>query len=196
MNNPAASPIRKSVKGGAVMDVDFTGRQVTVSAGLRQYTHQRLRKLGRLLPGNPKLHVILTAEKRGRTAEITATFPDQTLVSVMEAGDNRSAIKGALDKLERQAVRRLERRRTRKRRPKPTSNITLNVFQSSRVLQEELVTVESERLPVKPMTLEEAIESLGAVKSGLVVFRNSESERVNVVYRRPDGKLGLVEPEP
>ena len=177
------------------MDVDFTGRQVDVTAGLRQFTQQRLRKLGKLLPGNSKLHVILTAEKRSRTAEITASFRDQTLVSVMEAGDNRSAIKGALDKLERQAVRRLDRKRTKKRRPKPTSNITLNVFQSSRVDHEDLVSIESERLPVKPMTLEEAVESLGAAASGLVVFRNAESERVNVVYRRPDGRLGLVEPE-
>jgi putative sigma-54 modulation protein len=196
MNNPAASPIRKTVRGGAVMDVDFTGRQVNVTAGLRQFTHQRLRKLGKLLPGNPKLHIILTAEKRRRTAEITATFPDQTLVSVMEAGDNRSAIKGALDKLERQAVRRLERKRTKKRRPKPTSNIMLNVFQSSRANHEERVAIESERLPVKPMTLEEAIESLVTAKSGLLVFRNSESDRVNVIHRRPDGKLGLIEPEP
>lgn len=178
------------------MDVDFTGRQVNVTAGLREYTHQRLRKLDKLLPGNPKLHIVLAAEKRGRTAEITATFPDQTLVSVMEAADNRGAIKGALDKLERQAVRRLTRKRTIKRRPKPTSNITLNVFQSSRVDHEERIAIESERLPVKPMTLEEAIESLQSVGSGLVVFRNSESERVNVIYRRPDGKLGLVEPEP
>ena len=178
------------------MDVDFTGRQVNVTSGLRQYTQKRLKKLEKLLPGQPKLHVILTAEKRSRTAEITATFPDQTLVSVMKAGDTRSAIKGALDKLERQAVRLLERRRTKKRRPKPTSNITLNVFQSSRVDHEELAPIESERLPVKPMTLEDAIASLGAAKSGLVVFRNTESERVNVVYRRLDGRLGLVEPEP
>lgn len=178
------------------MDVDFTGRQVNVTAGLRQYTHERLRKLGKLLPGSPKLHIVLAAEKHGCTAEITATFPDRTLVSIMEAADNRSAIKGALDKLERQAVRRLERKRTKKRRPKPTSNITLNVFRKTRTDLEERVAIESERLPVKPMTIEEAIESLEAVKSGLVVFRNAESERVNVIYRRPDGKLGLIEPEP
>jgi len=178
------------------MDVDFTGRQVNVTPGLRQYTHEHLRKLERLLPGQPKLHVILTAEKRRRTAEITATFSDQTLVSVMEAADPRGAIKGALDKLERQAVRHFARQRTRKRRPNPTSNILLNVFQSSRVDHEERVVIETERFPVKPMTLEDAIESLGAVESGVVVFRNAKSERVNVVYRRLDGKLGLIEPEP
>ncbi|MEJ2009321.1 MAG: ribosome-associated translation inhibitor RaiA [Acidobacteriota bacterium] len=178
------------------MDVDFTGRQVDVTPGLRQYTHGRLRKLERLLPGDPKLHVILGAEKHRRTAEITATFPDQTLVSVMEAADPRSAIKGALDKLERQVVSRLTRKRTKKRRPKPTSNILLNVFTSNQVDHEERLVIESERLPIKPLTIEEAIESVYAMPSGVVVFRNAESERVNVVYRRPDGKLGLIEPEP
>jgi len=177
------------------MDVDFTGRQVNVTPGLRQYTHEHLRKLERLLPGQPKLHVILMAEKHRCTAEITATFSDQTLISVMEAADHRSAIKGALDKLERQAVRRLARQRTRKRRPNPTSNVVLNVYQSSRTDHEESTAIETERLPVKPMTLEEAIESLDTVGSGVVVFRNAESERVNVVYLRPDGKLGLIEPE-
>lgn len=114
----------------------------------------------------------------------------------MESGDNRSAIKGALDKLERQAVRRLKRRQTKKRRPKPTSNVLMNVYHSSGTDHAEPVAIESERLPVKPMTLEEAVESLEAVKGGLVVFRNTESERINVVYRRPDGKLGLIEPVP
>lgn len=178
------------------MDVDFTGRQVDVTPSLRRYTHERLRKLNRLLPGQPKLHVILTAEKRRRMAEITASFPDQTLVSIMEAMDPRSAIKGALDKLERQAVRRLERVRSRKRRPKPTSSIRLNVFESHKSRHEERLAIETERLPVKPMTVDEAIQTLWKVKSGVVVFRNAESERVNVVYRRLDGKLGLVEPEP
>ncbi len=178
------------------MDVDFTGRQVDVTPGLRRYTHARLRKLDRLLPGNPKLHVILTAEKHRCLAEITTTFPDQTLVSAMEATDHRGAIKGALDKLERQAVRRLERRRTKKRRPKPTTNILLNVLQSSRVDHEERLAVETEKLPLKPMTIEEAIQSLEKARSGVVVFRNAESERVNVVYQRLDGKFGLIEPEP
>jgi len=196
MTSPIAAPVHKAIQGGAVMDVEFTGRQVDVTPGLREYTHERLRKLERLLPGRLKLHVILMAEKSRRIAEITATFRDQTLVSVMEAHDVRSAIKGALDKLERQAVRRLERRRTRKRRPKPTSNVLLNVFAGSPGNHEERIPIETERLPVKPMTLDEAIETLGAAKSGLVVFRNTESERVNVVYRRLDGKLGLVEPVP
>jgi putative sigma-54 modulation protein len=46
------------------------------------------------------------------------------------------------------------------------------------------------------MSVEEAIESLDSTRIGMVVFRNSETERVNVLYRRQDGNLGLIEPEP
>jgi hypothetical protein len=46
------------------------------------------------------------------------------------------------------------------------------------------------------MSVEEAIEALDRSHAGAVVFRNPDSERVNVIYHRPDGHLGLIEPEP
>jgi putative sigma-54 modulation protein len=54
----------------------------------------------------------------------------------------------------------------------------------------------TERIPIKPLTMEEAIESLEADSRELVIFRNVQTERVNIVYRRQDGRLVLVEPEP
>lgn len=177
------------------MDIDFTGRHMDVTPDLRLYTHEHLRKLHRLLPTHPKLHVILTRAKHRRVAEVTVKLHDQTLVGIMETADTRSALKGALDKLERQVVRWSKRRRTQKRRPKPTSTILLNIIGSGRMDHGQLQILESERLPVKPLTLEEAIESVDGIPSGVVVFRNAETERINLVYLRPDGKLGLIEPE-
>lgn len=178
------------------MEVDFTGRRMEVTPKLQEYTHERLSKLKRLLPGRPKLHVILMREKRRHTAEITLTVGSQTMVGTLEAEDARSAIKGALDKVERQAVRWLKRRRTIKRRPSPTSTVLLNVIGGPQSDLGKPKIVESERLPVKPLTVDEAVETLETVASGVVVFRNAQTERVNVVYRRPDGNLGLIEPEP
>lgn len=178
------------------MRIDFTGRQMEITSDLRRYTEERLRKLTRILRDRLELHVILTAEKHRRSAEITLKFRDHTLVGVEETPDARSSINGALDKLERQAVRLLERRRTRKRRPRPTSAILLNILGTERVDHEEHRVLETERIPIKPLTVEEAIEALDLAHSGVVVFRNPETERVNVIYRRQDGNLGLIEPEP
>ncbi len=178
------------------MRIVFTGRQTEITPDLRHYTEERLRKLTRLLGDRYEMHVILTAEKHRRLTEITLKFRDQTLVGMEETADARSSINGALDKLQRQAVRLLERRRTRKRRPRPTSAILVNVLRPDRVDREARRALETERIAIKPMTVDDAIDALDTRRAGVVVFRNPETERVNVIYQRPDGNLGLIEPEP
>jgi len=93
-------------------------------------------------------------------------------------------------------VRLMERRRTAKRRPKPTAAVVLNVLGTGEVEHDEHRIVHSERVPLKPMTVEEAIDSLDRSRAGAVDFLNPDTERVNVIYQRPDGHLGLIEPEP
>jgi len=178
------------------MNIEFTGRQMEVGDDLRQYTRGRLRKITRLLGDAYEMHVILTAEKHRRLAEITLTVRDHTLVGIEESGDSRVSLNGALSKLERQAVRLRERKLTRKRRPKPTTTVVLNVLGTTAIEPEERRTIETERVPIKPMSVGEAIAALDQSKAGAVVFRNPETERVNVIYHRPDGNLGLIEPEP
>jgi putative sigma-54 modulation protein len=178
------------------MNVEFTGRQMEIGKELREYALARLRKITRLLGEAYEVHVILTAEKHRRLAEVTLKFRDHTLVGVEESGDARISLNGALGKLERQAVRLQERRRARKRRPKPTTTVVLNVLGTQALEHEEHRTIEAERVPIKPMSIEEAISALDQSRAGAVVFRNPETERVNVIYHRPDGNLGLIEPEP
>jgi ribosome hibernation promoting factor len=179
------------------MQISFTGRQMEIPPGLRQYTERRLRKLSTLLRdgAGSDVHVILTAEKHRRTAEITLKIRDHTLVGVEETADPRSSINGALTKLKRQTVRFLQRRWSRKRRPKPTSAVTLNVLRSRRVDHEDTQAVDTETVPLRFLTLEEAVHDKELRRRGVIVFRNSESDRVNVLYRRGDGDLTLIEPE-
>ena len=178
------------------MGIEFTGRQMEVGADLRQFTVERLRKLIRLIGDQFDLHVTLTAQKHRRLAELSLKFRNRRLVGIQETTDARQAISGALDKLERQAVRLLGQRVARKRRPKPTSAILLKVVGRERAEKALLSGVETERAVIKPMTVEDAVRTFGMNPSGVVVFRNLASGRVNVVYQRPDGKLGLIEPEP
>lgn len=103
------------------MRIDFTGRQIEITPEVRQYTQRHLGKLTRLLGDRPALHVILTAEKHRRVAELALKVRRRTLIGIEETADTRSAINGALDKLERQAVRLVERRRTRRRRRRQAS---------------------------------------------------------------------------
>ncbi len=178
------------------MRIEYTGRQTEVTQDLREYTEEHLGKLNRVLRDHCSVHVILAAAKHRRIAEITAQWRDRTLVAIEETRDYRSSIKGALDKLERQAVRLPARLRTKKRRAAPTSVVTLNVMMPERVAHEDRKIVATRRIPIEPLTLEEAVDSLEADSSGLAVFRNVMTDRVNIVYRDARGQLILIEPEP
>lgn len=177
------------------MQIEFTGRQIEITPDLRQYTEERLNKVSRLLRDHGSLHLILTAERHLRIAEITLNIRDHSLIGIGETTDPRLSISGAFDKVEKQVLKLLERRRTSKRRPKPASAILLNVLRPESV-DHDHEPLETERIAIKPLSLEEAVESPELVRRGAVVFRNAETERVNVIYRRPDGKLALIEPEP
>lgn len=178
------------------MQIDYTGRQIEITDDLRQYTEKRLHKLARVLQDHLDIHVVLAAEKHRRVAEITLKFRDHTLAAVEETNDPRSSINGALDKIERQALRLLERKRRRKRRPSPATAVLLRALTPAHAAIEDRQELEPERLPIKPMTIEEATALLYSAGNGVIVFRNPETDRVNVIYHRPDGRLGLIEPEP
>ena len=83
------------------MQLDFTGRQMEITPALRKYTEKHMRKLTRVLRDRFDVHVILTAEKHRRIAEITLKFRDHVLVGVQETAEVLSSINGAIDKLER-----------------------------------------------------------------------------------------------
>jgi putative sigma-54 modulation protein len=178
------------------MRLDFTGRQMEITPDLREYTEKHLKKVARVLRDRFDVHAILAAQKHRRIAELTLTWRDHVLVGVEQTADILASINGAIDKLERQAVRLIERKRTRKRRPKQATAVLLNVLGREQADHEDHRVLETERIAIKPMMVEEAIEALDGARSGIVVFRNYETERVNVIYRRDDGNLGLIEPEP
>ncbi|MGH9377374.1 MAG: ribosome hibernation-promoting factor, HPF/YfiA family [Terriglobia bacterium] len=177
------------------MRIEYTGRQIEVTPDLRQYAEERLQKLNRVLHNRSSIHVILEAAKHRRTAEITLKWREHTLVGCEETTDPRSSINGAIDKLEKQAVRLLQRRWTRKRRPGPTSAVTLNVMKMEQGAGEDRAGVAAERIPIKPLSVDEAIATLEADSKDLVAFRNTETDRINIMYWRRDGRLVLVEPE-
>lgn len=176
------------------MEVGYTGRQMDVTEDLRLFTQKHLRKIERLLRGRPQLHVVLSAEKGRRLAEITLTMKTQTLVGLSESHEAHTSIKEAIGKLERQVVRWREKRWTKNHRSKPTTAVVKNVLGAAPLRQKGNGHVLPERRPLELLTVDEAVDSLRSAEDGIVVFRNLETARVNVVYRRPDGKVGLIEP--
>jgi putative sigma-54 modulation protein len=100
------------------MDVEYTGRQTTVTKKLKLQVEAGLERISKIVGSSGNVHVILCTDKYRHTAEITVQTRNQKLVARCEATEMVVALHEGLDKLEKQAIRHKKRYSTIKRHPK------------------------------------------------------------------------------
>ena len=100
------------------MQIEYTGRQVTISKALRGMADEGIERITKILGKTTSAHVVLTAEKYRQMAEVTVKTRLQTILGASESTSLETALKEALDKAENQAIRYKERVRDGKRKPK------------------------------------------------------------------------------
>jgi putative sigma-54 modulation protein len=174
------------------MKIEFTGRQTGIPDELRRLAERKLQKVGRLLPAVTRAHVILAVDKRRQVAEVSVHSRHMDLAAVEVSANPRLSVGGAIDKLVRQAQRQQARRRERKGAATPRRAPLLAAEREGDAAAPRVVR--SRRAAVKPMTLEEAVIEMEDRADGALVFRDAATERVQVLFRRKDGNLGLIEP--
>jgi len=180
-----------------LMRLIVSGRGVTVGPALRARVERKVGKLAGILPKILEARVVLSLEKYRRTAELTLLAKRRTFRSEETADDFSSAIDRAVEVLERQVRRTKERLRGRKSRQslsRVKTHRTLASLSSGDGFREEAVDLLPRRLVSKPMSVDEAVMQFGLGKNQFLVFTNSLSKRVNVLYRKNDGTMGLIEP--
>ena len=183
------------------MNLEIVGRHVEITPAIRDFAFDKLHKLEKLLDGPLEVHLVLLAEKHRQLAEIQVKSRTAVLSGAVETGDLFASISEAVDKIERQALKQKEKITGRRRREGTRASEAAAVLSSDVDLLEEAPAtgptriIPSERYRLKPLSPEDAVLELEGTGEDILVFRDSESYRVNVVYRRRDGHFGLVDPE-
>jgi putative sigma-54 modulation protein len=184
------------------MNLDITGRHIEITPALKEFTEDKLRKLEKLLDGPLEIHVVLGIEKHRHTAEIQVKSRTAILAGTQETGDLYASIGEVIDKLERQALKHKEKMRGHKHRKSLRDPEVMAAMEAGRPVAEGAEVVDAAESPrvhrgqgrkVKPLSVEDALLELETSGEDLLVFRDSTSDRVSVVYRRPDGDFGVVE---
>lgn len=174
------------------MRVIISGRGVVITPAFKARVDEKVQKLSRILPRIREAKVMLSAEKYRRTAEVTLLGKGRPLHSEETAPEMTAAVDLAVDALSRQVRRTKDRLRQKKRRASPR-RAPARVAQEAGVASLEPVVVRRQAAP-KPMSVEEAAMQLGLRPDQFLVFTNATTDAVNVLYRRKDGALGLIEP--
>ncbi len=182
------------------MRLEFTGRHVPISAGARKLVEEKLGKLDRKLNrAGVSAQVVLTLDRNRLTAEVTLhARGEKFLHGVSTARDVERALLDALGKLDQQAAKIKGKWQERKRRgavegPRAVAAAAEQALAPAE--EDEVRVIRARRYAVKPMSVEEAALEVGDAPDAFIVFRNATSETINVLFRRKDGHLGLIEPE-
>lgn len=170
---------------------------VSVSPELRGRIEAKIAKLQRLFPKLIEARVVLATERYRHLAEVTLQAKRATFHVEGEAASFHTAVDQALAALSAQIRRKKERVTAKKARPPRTR---LAARRGTGIAPEPAdetpagAAVTVRRTNAKPMSLEEAVDQLRLQTDGLLVFRNARTGAVNVLRRRADRTVELVEP--
>lgn len=201
------------------MKITFTGKQDKLTQAQERKLAMAFARLSKLLErrGEKGAQVILTEERHLRHAEVRVNFYDHALVGKGSAPDQFTAIMDAVEKVEKQARKLLEKKRELKRSKSPRKEVALAAAESLEAageaaagrkgkkakkaapepeeaveLRPARVVRASSKANGKPMTLEEAMLAMEDGRDYLV-YRDADTDRVQILIRRSDGAVDLVE---
>ncbi len=179
------------------MNVEYFARTYHLDDQIRGFAERKLAKLEKFVSEPVEVKVTLELEKHRHIAELHLAHRFGVLQATVETGDMYDSINLAVDKMEKQARRASKKYKDKRRRADRQNGQAwpLEVIAGESVESGEPRILRSSRLSIKPMSIEEAALRLQTSKNEFVVFRDSGTDRVSVLYRRKDRNYGLISPE-
>ncbi len=181
------------------MNIVITGRHFDVTEAMKAHVNEKIPKLDKFLTKLLEAHVILSIEKIRHTAEITVIGKGLKVTSTETTSDMYASIDRAVASLEEQLKKFHDKARAHNakesRKIKDFALRSISAIRGYFKGEKDTATariVETKSVAEKPMSVLEAIEELDISSSEFIVFRNSENNRINVIYKRKDGDFGLI----
>lgn len=179
------------------MKYNIRGQNIPVTDALREYVEKKLSRLDKYFeaPITSETNVTLSVIRNLHVVEVTIPLPGVMLRAEEKHEDMYASIDLVVDKLERQ-IRKHKTKINRKFRQDrglkalfADNGAAVGIAED----EEEIELVRTKRHTLKPMDVEEAILQMNMVGHNFYVFANVDTKEVNVVYKRNDGKYGLIE---
>lgn len=176
------------------MTFEYTGRHVEVTPAIRSHVEEHFKRLAHIFNGNhAHAHIILAVEKNRQTGEVIVHWRDHMLTAKDTNADMYMALSRAVAKIEKQALK-FKNKIIDRKHSAPKTSVAAAKGDGLQATPPPVRIVAARRYRVKPMTAEEAALELAARADHFLVFRDADTDRVGVLYKRQDGNFGLIEP--
>ena len=168
------------------------GKNIEVTEGLRTAVEDKFGKLSRYFTEDTEIHVTFSIEKELQKIEVTIPMKG----NIVRAEEESEDMYASIDLVEAVLERQLRKYKNKIVDQKQSAMALSQVFLDEETGEEdEIKIVRSKRFAMKPMDIEEACVQMGLLGHDFFVFRNAETDEVNVVYKRKGNTYGLIEPE-
>jgi putative sigma-54 modulation protein len=175
------------------MQLSVTFKNIDPSDHLKSYLQEKLDRLDKLLDNPAEANAALSVQKHRHIAEVNISGDRLTIIGKEETGDMYSAIDMVSDKLEKQIKKGKQKIRSHRNASRAKTMDRLS-GESNYVEEDPTREILVRNIEYKPMDIEEASMQMDLTPDNFLVFTNSKTERVNVIYRRNDGHFGLIQP--
>lgn len=174
------------------MRITISGRNIELTEGLKQAVEEKLSKLEKFFKPDTEVNVTLSVEKDRQKIEVTIPVKGSIIRSEQVSNDMYVSIDLVEEVIERQMKKYKNKIIDAKQAGSP---FTDDYLEKEYDEESDIKIVRTKRFGIKPMDPEEACVQMELLGHNFYVFNNSETDEVNVVYKRKGGTYGLIEPE-
>ena len=176
------------------MEIIIHGDKISVTGAMKDYIEEKLGRLDKYLENSDdvRANVIVKVKGHLQTMEITIPLKSFILRSEETQEDFYAAVDKTIDKLERQI--RKNKTKLMSRNSKPSYDFNFSMIEVEEEKEENKI-VKRKTIEVKPMDEEEAILQMELLGHQFYMYKDADTNKPAVVYKRKDGNYGVIESE-
>jgi putative sigma-54 modulation protein len=178
------------------MQIDVTFKQMPHSDALAAYAQDKLGRIFKTLPDPVTAQVMLQVEKYRHIAKVTVNSNHLVIKGKEETNDMYSSLDLVADKLERQ-VKKYHGKIISRHGKRPAAReykALVSVISESSVADEKPQVLQAKEITLRPMSVDEAVMQMELLNKTFLLFNNAAGHKLNLIFFRDDGHLGLIEP--
>lgn len=170
----------------------ISGKNIEVTEGLKTAVYEKIGKLERYFTPDTEIHVTMSVEKERQKIEVTIPMKG----SMVRAEQTSTDMYVSIDLVEEIIERQLRKYKNKLIEQKQaTINLNQEFIDDSFDEEDSIKIIRTKKFAIKPMDPEEACVQMELLGHNFFVYRNAETDEVNVVYKRKGNTYGLIEPE-
>jgi putative sigma-54 modulation protein len=170
----------------------ISGKNIDVTEGLKSAVYEKIGKLERYFTPDTEIHVTMSVEKERQRIEVTIPMKGTIIRAEQVSNDMYVSIDLVEEVIERQ-LRKYKNKLIEQKQA--AVNFNQSFIEDDYAEDDSIKIVKTKKFAIKPMDPEEACIQMELLGHNFFVYRNAETDEVNVVYKRKGNTYGLIEPE-